>query len=49
MSKNWPSDFRVDCKPPSYLVELIEKDIDSKEELLKEFKDSFQHDEAMYI
>jgi hypothetical protein len=30
-------------------VELIEKDIDSKEELLKEFKDSFQHDEAMYI
>ncbi len=45
----WPSDFEVDCRPPSNLVELFEKDIDSKEELLKEFKDSFQHDEVMYI
>jgi hypothetical protein len=25
VNKNWPSDFKVDCEPPSNLVELKKK------------------------
>ncbi len=41
MSKNQPNDPRSDCKPPSNLVELIEKDLDFEEEL-KGFQGSFE-------
>jgi hypothetical protein len=27
-SENWPNDPRIDFKPPSNLVEMIEKDLD---------------------
>ncbi len=35
MSKNQSNDFRIDCKPPSNSVELIEKDLNFEEELEK--------------
>ncbi len=33
MNKNWLNDPIIDCKPPSNLVKLIEKDLDFEEEL----------------
>jgi hypothetical protein len=33
VNKNWLNDPRIDCKPPSNVVELIEKDLDFEEEL----------------
>ncbi len=33
MNKKWPNDPRIDCKPPSNLVELIKKDLKFEEEL----------------
>jgi hypothetical protein len=33
VNKNWLNDTRIDCKPPSNLVELIEKDLSFEEEL----------------
>ncbi len=48
MNKNWPNYCRIDCKPPSNLVELIEKDLDFEEEL-EAFEGSFKHDELLDI
>jgi hypothetical protein len=47
VSKNWSNDFRIDLKPPSNLVELIEKDLNF--EKLKEFESSFEQDELLNI
>jgi hypothetical protein len=47
VNKNWPNDSRVDCKPLSNLVELIEKDLDYEE--LEDFEDSFERDELLNI
>jgi hypothetical protein len=33
VKKKWLNDFRIGCKPPSNLVELIEKDFDLEGEL----------------
>jgi hypothetical protein len=33
VNKNWLNDPRIDYKPPSNLVELIEKDLGFEEEL----------------
>jgi len=38
-----PSDFKVGCKPPSNLVELIRTYLDFEKDL-KEFEDSFEQD-----
>ncbi len=35
MNKNWPNDPRIGYKSPSYLVELLAKDVDLEEELEK--------------
>jgi hypothetical protein len=43
MSKNWLNDPKIDCKPPSNLVKMIKKDLDS--EKLEEFVGSFEWDE----
>jgi hypothetical protein len=43
VSKNLPSDFRVGCKPPSNLVELIRTYLDFEKDS-KEFEDSFEQD-----
>jgi hypothetical protein len=48
VSKNWSNDSRIDCKPPSNLVELIEKDLNFEEELEK-FESSFEWDELLHI
>jgi hypothetical protein len=40
VSKNWPSDPRNGCKPPSNLVEFIQTNSGFEEEL-KEFEGSF--------
>ncbi len=32
VKKKWFNDLRIGCKPPSNLVELIEKDFDLEEE-----------------
>jgi hypothetical protein len=44
MSKNWPNDSRIDFKPPSNLVEMIQKDLD-----FEEFESSFEQDEIVDI
>jgi hypothetical protein len=41
VSKNLPSDLRVECKPPSNLTELIQVDVGFEEEL-EEFESSFE-------
>ncbi len=43
MRKKLSSDFRVGCKPPSNLVELIRTYLDFGKDL-KEFEDSFEQD-----
>ncbi len=48
MSKNYPNDPRIDCKSPSNLVELIEKDLDFEEELEK-IEGSFKQDDLLNI
>jgi hypothetical protein len=47
VNKNWPNDFKIDCKPPFNLVELIEKDFNF--ETIKEFEDSFEWNELLNI
>ncbi len=44
MRKNWPNDLKIDSKPPSNLVELIEKDLN-----FEEFENSFEQDELVNI
>jgi hypothetical protein len=48
VSKNYPNYPRIDCKSPSNLVELIEKDLDFEEELEK-FEGSFKQDDLLNI
>ncbi len=48
MNKNWSNDSRIDCKPPSNLVELIEKNLNFEEELQK-IEGSFEWDELLDI
>jgi len=48
VSKNWSNDSRIDSKPPSNLLELIEKDLNFEEELEK-FECSFEWDELLDI
>jgi hypothetical protein len=47
VKKNWSNDPRIDCKPPSNLVEMIEKDLDF--EKLEEFGGSFEQHELVDI
>ncbi len=46
--KNQPNNPRIDCKSPSNLVQLIEKDLDFEEEL-ENFEGSFKQDELLNI
>jgi hypothetical protein len=48
VNKNWPSDLRVDWKSLCNLVEIIEKDLNLKEEL-KEFERVFEEGEVLDI
>lgn len=48
MNKNWPSDLRVDWKSLCNLVEIIEKDLNLKEEL-QEFERVIEEDEVVDI
>jgi hypothetical protein len=48
MNKNWPSDLRVDWKSLCNLVEVIEKDLNLKEEL-KEFERVFEEGEVLDV
>jgi hypothetical protein len=41
VNKNWPNDFKVGCKPPSNLVELIQTYLDFEKELEK-YESSFE-------
>jgi hypothetical protein len=45
--KNWPNDIRLDSKPRSNLMELIEKDLDFGE--FEKFESSFERDELVNI
>jgi hypothetical protein len=45
--KKWPDDFRIDSKPPSNLVELIEKDLDFEE--FEKLESSFEQDGLVNI
>ncbi len=47
MSKNWSNDSRIDFKPPSNLLEVIEKDLNF--EGLEKFEGSFGWDELLDI
>ncbi len=47
MNKNWPSDFKVGCKPPSNLAEFIQTYLGFEE--LKEFEGLFEQNEIMDI
>ncbi len=48
MSKSWPNDPKIGCKPPSSLVDFIESDFNLKEEL-KEFKGAFERHEVVEL
>jgi len=48
VSKNWPSDSRIGCKPLSNLTKLIQTYL-SFEGGLKEFEDSFEQNEIVDI
>jgi len=46
VNKNWPNDYRIGCKSPSNLLELI--GIDAKlEEELEQFERAFEKDEIV--
>ncbi len=47
LSKKWQNYPKIDLKPPSNLVEMIERALDF--EMLKEFKGSFAWDELVDI
>ncbi len=47
MSKKWPSDPKIGCKPSFSCVELIQIDLDFEE--LEKFEGSFEWDEIMDI
>jgi len=48
VNKNWPNDFRIDCKFPSNLLELFERDVDLEEEL-EVLKGEFENDEFIEV
>ncbi len=48
MNKNWPSDPKDECKPPSNLVEVIQINLGFEVEL-EEFEGSFEQDEIVYV
>jgi hypothetical protein len=48
VNKNWLDNPIIVCKPLFNLVELIEKDLDSEEEL-EEFENSFDGDEHLHM
>jgi hypothetical protein len=48
MSKNWPSDPRVEYKLPFNLLELIQINFEFDDEL-ENFEGSFEHDEIIDI
>jgi len=48
VSKNWPNDSKIECKPPSNLMESILTDLSFKKELEK-IEDSFEWDEVVDI
>jgi hypothetical protein len=48
MSKNWSSDLRNGCKPPSNLIKLIQRYLCFEDEL-EDFEGSFEQDEVMDI
>ncbi len=46
MNKNWPNDYKIGCKSPSNLLELIGIDADLEEEL-EQFEGAFERDEIV--
>jgi hypothetical protein len=46
-TKNWPNDYRIGCKSPFTLVELIEINVNVEE--LKEFQIAFERDEIVKL
>jgi len=48
VSKNWPSNPRDGCKPPSNLIELIKTYLSFEKEL-KKFEGSFERNEIVDI
>jgi len=46
--KNWPIDSKIDCKPHSNLVKMIDKNLDFEEEF-EEFEGFFERDELVNI
>jgi len=48
VNKNWRSDPRDRCKPPSNWIELIQTNLSFEEEL-KKFEGSFEWDEIVDI
>jgi hypothetical protein len=46
VNKNWPNDFKVDCKSSSNLLKLIGIDVDLKKEL-EQFEGTFERDEIV--
>ncbi len=45
VNKNWPNDSRIGCKPPSNLLEFLERDMDLEEE----FEGEFEKDEVVEV
>jgi hypothetical protein len=43
VNKNWPNDLKISCKSLSSLVDLIETNVNLKEE----FEGAFERDEVM--
>jgi hypothetical protein len=48
VNKNWPSELRDGCKPPSNLTELIQTNLGFEDEL-GEFEGSFEQNEIVNI
>jgi hypothetical protein len=46
--KMWPIDPRINCNPPSNLLELIEKYLNFEKELIN-FECSFERDDLLKI
>ncbi len=46
VNKNWPNDYKIGCKSPSNLLELIGIDADLEEEL-EQFEGAFERDEIV--
>jgi hypothetical protein len=44
VSTNWQNNPKIDCKPPSHLVELVESNLN-----FEEFEGSFEQNELVDI